>query len=68
MDIRYFPDRVKLELILTPQEARELLQFWDKTIEPSNEAKALFSSLHTISNLAETTAPTGGEYGILAAR
>ena len=51
MDIKFSPKEIKVEIFITPHEAKELLDYLNKRIEPSPAAKKLISVLHTISQM-----------------
>lgn len=51
MNILTEPDTIRLVITLTPKEAQELMDIFDKTIDPSTTQKMLYSALGNISNM-----------------
>lgn len=51
MDARFTTDVVKIEIWLTPAEAKDMLKDFDKTTEPSRNGKKLYGLLNTIGNM-----------------
>lgn len=55
MDIMHEPASIRLIITLTPNEAQELMDIFDRSIDPSTVLEMLYSALGNVTQMSATT-------------